>query len=240
MTALDACEDFFSFICGVLRTSALGGEVEYEHLRSSVLKELERVESRAFESRMGERWKDIKLILTFFVDSLISESNMKVADKWANNRLAYTLEKEELAGDEKFYHTFLEVWEQKQAASDEILAVIYSCFALGFQGQPPAGALENSLNRKFTQMSPEEIPTSLMNIIKPRIEHFILETSMPIVTENKLFINKTDLRTPASRTIFYVGLITFGLFIALLFLNNLLYSSYMSDIENALKQILSK
>ncbi|MCM8533936.1 MAG: DotU family type IV/VI secretion system protein [Lentisphaeraceae bacterium] len=241
MNALDACEDFFSYICGIVRTSAIGGKVELYKLKNDILKELDKVETKAFESRLGDQWKGIKLPLIFFVDSLISESNLSCAKEWSDNRLAYTLSPPEYAGDEKFYFNLIEVWDRKQSTDDELMAIYYTCLALGFTGSPPRAKLQDSFfNRSFEGATQTEVAESLMKIIKPRIEHLILEPTVSILPENQLHVNKTDLRTPTSAAVLVIAIVLFALVAVMFLTNNLLFHSYTDELMKSLNSIIEK
>ena len=241
MNALDACEEFFSYICGIIRTSAVGGNVEFHKLKTDVLKQLDKVETKAFESRLGEQWKNIKLPLIFFVDSLISESRLSCAAEWSDNRLAYTLDPPEYAGDEKFYFNLIDVWERKQSTDDELMGIYYTCLALGFTGSPPCSKLQSTFfNKSFEGASQIEVAESLMKIIKPRIEHLILEPTVSILPENQLHVNKTDLRTPASAAVFVIAIILFSLIIVMFLTNNLLFHSYTDELMKSLSSIIGR
>lgn len=241
MNALDACEEFFSYVCGIIRTSAIGGRLEFYKLKNDILRELDKVETKAFESRLGDQWKSIKLPLIFFVDSLIAESRLNCAQEWSDNRLAFTLDPPEYAGDEKFYFNLIEVWERKQSTDDELMAIYYTCLALGFTGSPPRSILQASFfNRSFEGATETEIAESLMKIIKPRIEHLILEPTVSILPENQLHINKTDLRTPASAAVFVIAMTLFALTAIMFLTNNLLFHSYTDELVNSLNKIINR
>ena len=71
--------------------------------------------------------------LIFFVDSLISESTLPFAAEWNRKRLAY--ERNELAGDEKFFDFLDETLAEKGPDADERLVRVLHIFEL--QDQAP-------------------------------------------------------------------------------------------------------
>src|SRR5207249_3023762 len=82
--------------------------------------------------RLASQLKKVELPLTFFVDSLIAESSLPFAAQWNQNRLAY--DRNELAGDEKFFDLLDEDLKDQSEEASERLAVFYVCLGLGFSG----------------------------------------------------------------------------------------------------------
>src|SRR5213594_1843245 len=82
--------------------------------------------------RLNMQAKKMEMPLVFFVDSMISESSLPFAAQWNQNRLAY--ERNELAGDEKFFDLLEETMKESGEEASERLAVFYNCVGLGFSG----------------------------------------------------------------------------------------------------------
>ena len=77
--------------------------------------------------------KKLELPMIFFIDNVICTSRLKFASQWAEKRLA--AERNELAGDERFFLDFLE--EDLKDTSEEAverLAVYYVCLGSGLHG----------------------------------------------------------------------------------------------------------
>jgi type VI protein secretion system component VasF len=72
------------------------------------------------------------------VDNLICTGRLKFASQWSGNRLAK--ERNELAGDERFFDLLDKDLTDTSEEAEERLAVYYVCLGLGFmgmyQGQP--------------------------------------------------------------------------------------------------------
>jgi len=98
----------------------------------------------------------MELPLLFFVDSMIADSSLAFAQQWNQNRLAY--DRNELAGDEKFFDLLEETLNDSSEDASERLAVYYTCIGLGFAGI------------YFKQ--PEYLRKTMLTIA-PRIRHLV-------------------------------------------------------------------
>lgn len=92
----------------------------------------EAVAKAASDVRLGYQFKKIELPLIFFVDSMIAESKLSFAEEWNQNRLAY--QRDELAGDEKFFNLLDETTKETGDEASERLAFFYICIGIGFTG----------------------------------------------------------------------------------------------------------
>ena len=135
MTLLELYEPLFQYVCMLNRIARNpGGEnVEYAPLREHILTIFADGKQRAeSDPRLKIQAAKMEMVMMFFVDSMIAESNLGVAKEWHQKRLAY--ERNELAGDEKFFDYLQATLEEKSDEADERLAVFYACLGLGFQG----------------------------------------------------------------------------------------------------------
>ena len=138
MKLLELYEDLFQYVCRLNRAAkprrspitpgcARGEDADGGH-------QPRRLRGRA----AGNQVKRLEMPIIFFVDNVICTSRLKFAAQWAQNRLAK--ERNELAGDERFFD-FLEQ-DLADASEDAVerLAIYYTCLGLGFtgmyQGQP--------------------------------------------------------------------------------------------------------
>lgn len=107
--------------------------LEYGAVRLEIKDLLESFQrDAAADYRLGSQAKKVMEPLEFFVDSLISESRLPFASQWNTNRLAY--DRNELAGDEKFFDLLDETLKDSGEEASERLAVFYVCLGLGFTG----------------------------------------------------------------------------------------------------------
>src|SRR5260370_16592699 len=105
MNLLEICEPLFLYICVLNRIGRMpdqGKTYDYETVRSSVDRLLEdMLPKAAADFPLQEQIRKIELPLMFFVDGIISESQLGFAGQWNADRLA--IKKNEHAGDEKFF-----------------------------------------------------------------------------------------------------------------------------------------
>lgn len=133
MNLLDLCEPLFQEIARLNRGGRKGGQLEFLTVRAEVKALLDDVQSRgASDPRLKSQAKAVELPLIFFVDSMIAESALPFAAEWNKKRLAY--DRNELAGDEKFFDLLEETLRDTSDEASERIAVFYTCLGLGFTG----------------------------------------------------------------------------------------------------------
>jgi type IV/VI secretion system ImpK/VasF family protein len=134
MKLLEIYEGLFQYICCLNRTSKTQAHPELARVRSEVRELLEQAgRSASADVRLANQVARLELPLIFFMDNLICTSRLKFASQWAEKRLAH--ERNELAGDERFFVDFLErdLTDPAEEAAER-LAIYYVCLALGFRG----------------------------------------------------------------------------------------------------------
>ena len=135
MTLLDLYEPLFQHICVLNRVSHQGGAetMEFDQLRANIVALLEGIQKRAdTEPLIALQAGKLELPVLFFVDSMIAESKLPCAAQWHKNRLAF--ERNQLAGDEKFYDLLDENLADSSKEATERLTIYYVCLGLGFTG----------------------------------------------------------------------------------------------------------
>lgn len=133
MTVLELFEPIFIYICRLNRSARKGDWSEYNKVRAEVKAIFEGMKARAEkEPGLHEQHAKAEPPVIFFVDAMIAESNVSYAAKWHENRLAY--ERNELAGDERFWVMLDETLADKSKEATARLAVFYTCIGLGFVG----------------------------------------------------------------------------------------------------------
>ncbi len=169
ITLPELCEQLFQYICMVNRVARTPSpELDYAGLRETVKLAFDRMKERSKDDlRLSAQFKRMEMPLIFFVDSMIAESALSLAPKWHKTRMAY--ERDELAGDEKFFDFLDETLAEPGTEADERLMIYYTCLGLGFTGwyagQPEylrqkmsaiAKRLEGSIDRQQTaRLTPE-------------------------------------------------------------------------------------
>jgi hypothetical protein len=126
MTPLELCEPIFTKICVLNRLGrSQGGLLSYDQLRSEIEQLFTRIRNSAdADPALKVQWQKLELPLTFFVDSMISESGLAIAATWNRNRLAY--ERKELTGDEKFFDLLDETLNDPSDEASQRLVVFYT------------------------------------------------------------------------------------------------------------------
>jgi len=155
MTLLQVCEPIFQYVCRINRMARSASSADYAVLRAEIKAMLEDAQQKAAsDGRLAAQIKKLEMPLIFFVDSMIAESKLPCAQQWHQNRLAY--ERNELAGDEKFFDILEETLKDNSDEASERLAVFYTCIGLGFAGMYVG--------------QPEYLRKTMMTIA-PRIRH---------------------------------------------------------------------
>ena len=153
MKLLELYENLFQYICRLNRVAKTHAQPEFSRVRSEI-KDLLSEASRNASSdvRLLNQVQRVELSLIFFVDNLICTSRLKLATQWSENRLAQ--ERNELAGDERFFD-FLDQ-DLKDTSDDAVerLAVYYACLGLGFTGmyQGQADQIRRYMEQIFSRI----------------------------------------------------------------------------------------
>ena len=134
MNPLELCEPIFTRICILNRLGRQqGGLLSYDQLRLEIEQLFAEVRNSAeTDPTLRMHWQKLEQPMTFFVDSMISESGLAVAATWNRSRLAY--DRKELAGDEKFFDLLDETLNDPSDEASQRLLVFYTCLGLGFTG----------------------------------------------------------------------------------------------------------
>lgn len=135
MTLLDLYEPLFQYICVLNRVSHKSGaeNVDLAYLRGNINTLFETIKKDSEEQPLvALQAGKLEMPVMFFVDSIISESKLSCAAEWHQNRMAF--ERNQLAGDEKFYDLLDETLADSSKEATERLTIFYVCLGLGFTG----------------------------------------------------------------------------------------------------------
>lgn len=219
MTLLELTEPLFQYICRLNRvarksgpahtgdTSFLtkggtvprGASLDYAVVRGEVKGLLEEMQQKAGKDfRLASQIQKMELPLLFFVDAIISESSLPFAGQWNQNRLAY--ERNELAGDEKFFDLLDQDVKDPSDEASERLAVYYVCIGLGFSGI------------YFRQ---PELLRKTMFTIAPRIKRWLeADETAKVCPDAYEGVDTRDLTEPPSRKVLVISLVFLSLIFA--------------------------
>lgn len=223
MTLLELTEPLFQYVCrlnrmarksGIVPTGettffskaattapARGANLDYTVARNDIKAILEDMHQKAEKDfRLASQLNKVELALLFFLDSLISESTLGFAAEWNKNRLAY--DRNELAGDEKFFDLLDEDMKDSSEEASERLAVYYICIGLGFTGI------------YFKQ--PEFLRKTMLTIA-PRIRRWLdADETAKICSDSYQDVDTRDLTEPPSRKVLAISLMFLCLTVAAL------------------------
>lgn len=224
MTLLDLCEPLFLYICRLNRSARKGVSYEYNRVRveiQTIFKELKK--RAAADPKLNAQFAKVELPLIFFVDSMIADSSLGFAGEWHDNRLAY--QRNELAGDERFWVLLDEELADRSAEAAERIAVFYNCIGLGFVGDHIGEPEE--LRNKMSQCA-----ARLAGIID------LDEEDERICPEAYHHLNTSVLFQPPGTKLLGIGITLVGLVIVLFVANIILYDRASRRLVRSLEQVL--
>src|SRR5215469_11736722 len=223
MKLLELYEGLFQYICRLNRAAKGQTHPDYSRVRSEIKSLFEDINrSSATDPALSGQAKQLQEPMIFFVDNMIATSRLNFAQQWSNNRLA--AERNELAGDERFFVDFLEkdlVNTSPEAA--ERLAVYYACMGLGFTG--------------MYQGQPDQI-RRYMDQIFPRILQWMDSEKSKITEQAYLCTDTRELTEPPNDKI---ALLVVGFIFLILCVVAICYGLYYkasSDLTDAVNQII--
>ena len=225
MTLLELTEPLFQYICMLNRIARNpGGEnLSIAALRPIIVEMIEGMKAQAEpEPRLASQYKKMEMPLIFFVDSMLAESNLTLAPQWNKKRLAY--ERNELAGDEKFFDLLDETLAEKGSEADERLEVYFACLGLGFQGWY-AGQPE------YLRKKMHEISLRIGRVLDPDQRAHICPEAYQF-TDGRNLIEKPGLK------VLTIGVALAGLCLVVLAVNFFLFHTASQGLANALREIL--
>jgi type VI protein secretion system component VasF len=202
-----------------------GSPLDYSVARSEIKALFEDMMSKAAtDLRLSQQARKIELPLIFFVDSMISESKLPFAGEWNQNRLAY--DRQELAGDEKFFDLLEETLKDRSDDASEQLAVFYICLGLGFTGI------------YFKQ--PEFLRKTMLSIA-PRIRNLIEnDQNARICPEAYEGADTRNLVEPPSSRMVIVGMTFAGFTLAVLISYLVMYREASKNLNNSIEEVLKQ
>ena len=202
-----------------------GSNLDYAVVRSEIKAALEDFMQKAGnDMKLAQQAKKMELPLLFFVDSMIAESTLGIAQQWNQNRLAY--DRNELAGDEKFFDLLEETLNDSSEDASERLAVFYTCIGLGFSGI------------YFKQ--PEYLRKTMLTIA-PRIRHLVeMDQTAKICPEAYASVDTRDLVQPPRDRMVLVGIIFLCFTLSVLATYVFMYRSASRNLNKSLDTILQQ
>jgi type IV/VI secretion system ImpK/VasF family protein len=225
MKLLELYEEFFQYVCRLNRVARTQAHPEFATVRSEVKDLLAEVTRNASSTvPLLNQVKKLELPMIFFIDNLICTSRLKFAPQWAEKRLA--AERNELAGDERFFMDFLEkdLTDTSEEAVER-LAVYYVCLGLGFMG--------------IYQNQPDQI-RRYMEQIYARIPQWVDRDPRTKISEEAYQHTDTRVLTePPSNKLILVAVAFVFLSLSVLTTCYLLYLKGVEDVRGWTRQVIS-
>ena len=223
MKLLELYEGLFQYICRLNRAAKGQTHPDYSRVRSEIKSLFEDINrSSASDPALSGQARQLQEPMIFFVDNMIATSRLNFASQWSNNRLA--AERNELAGDERFFVDFLEkdlVNTSPEAA--ERLAVYYVCLGLGFTG--------------MYQGQPEQIRRYIDQIF-PRVRQWMDSEKSKITEQAYLCTDSRVLTEPPNEKIALVAVAFIFLILSVMAICYGLYYKASSDLTDSVNQII--
>lgn len=223
MKLLELYEGLFQYVCRLNRAAKGQTHPDYTRVRSEIKSLFEDISrSAASDPALANQARQLEQPMIFFVDNLIATSRLNFAPQWAMNRLA--AERNELAGDERFFVDFLEkdlVNTSPEAA--ERLAVYYVCLGLGFSG--------------MYQGQPEQI-RRYMEQIFPRIRQWMDSDRSKVSEQAYLCTDTRVLTEPPNDKIVLLTVAFIFLVLCVMAICYGLYYKASSDLTDSVNQII--
>lgn len=225
MTLLDLCEPLFERICFYNRQVRAGRNPEYSQMRPEVeglFKDLRA--GAATDPGLQEQYANIELALVFFVDSMIAEMPIPAAENWHKNRLAY--DRNELAGDEKFFDLLDQALADRSTASQGRLSVYYVCMGLGFAG--------------FYAHNPEYIRKKMLDCAAQMGDQVDANQMARICPEAYEHVDTRDMVQPPGSKLLGIFLLLVGLIVVLFVANIYLFRDAYAETSQTVEQIIEQ
>jgi type VI protein secretion system component VasF len=200
----------------------MGCTLEMDQVRSEMKRVFEEMRARASGApELIGQYEKIELPLIFFVDFMIKESKLSFAAQWRE----LGRERNELAGDEKFFDLLDESLVDPGNAATQRLAVFYTCLGLGFTGV-------------YTGQ-PETI-RKLMTRISARISGMMdADEKSYICPEAYENVDSRDFVEPPSTKLVGIGIALIGLIIVWSIAYFYLFKWTSDDVAKSLDTIIS-
>jgi type VI secretion system protein ImpK len=224
MKLLELYEDLFQYVCRLNRAAKTQAHPDYARVRSEIKDLLAKaLRDAASDARLLNQARSLELPLIFFVDYLICSSRLKFATQWAENRLAK--ERNELAGDERFFDLLEADLKDTSEEAAERLAVYYVCLGLGFMG--------------MYQAQPEQIRRYIEQIF-PRVRQWIdTDPSTKISEEAYKHTDTRVLTEPPGNKIVLVAVAFVFLSLSVLTVYYGLYGHAVSVLSSSVREIVN-
>src|SRR3954470_24763131 len=201
-----------------------GAQTGQEEARSQIKALLAECRSRAQQVQgLGPQFEKIELPLIFFCDSMIRESKLPFAGRWQD----LAAERNELAGDEKFFDLLEETLADRSDQASDRLTVFYTCLGLGFTG--------------WYNGQPEYLRKKMMRVsARLRGKGIDADAGTRLCPDAYENINTANLIEPPGRSLVGIAIALVALLIVLFVTNVQLYRSSAGELQTSLRDVSTK
>jgi type VI secretion system protein ImpK len=222
MTLPELCEPLFQYVCRLNRMGRKNAPLVASAVRADVKAIFDDMRQAAARTPgLLQKYQAVELPLIFFVDSMVADANLSISAEWNKDRMAY--ERNELAGDEKFFDLLDATLADKSGEASERLAVFYTCIGLGFTGwyatQP------EFLRKKMIEIAPR---------LRDRME---TDATARLCGEAYANVNTSNLPLPVGSRVLGLALVFGGLLAVTLFANFYLFRLSSHDLSSAIGEV---
>jgi type VI protein secretion system component VasF len=216
---LDLSEPLFQYICRLNRSARKGGNYDIAQVQSEIKSFLAESRARSVGANLSDQWEKTELVLMFFCDFMIKESALPWAREW--KELAF--ERQEMAGDEKFFDLLEESLKDKSPSANDRLAVFYSCIGLGFTG--------------WYTGQPEYLRRKMKEIAARLQAAGTFSETDRICPDAYEKVDTRDLIEPPGTKLIGIAIALVGLLIVLFFTYGFVYRDRSRELMNALDKV---
>lgn len=222
MTLLELCEPLFQYVSRLSRLARMGHSLEMSQVRSDIKRILDETKTgTSTTAELISQYEKVELPLIFFVDFMIKESKLGFATEW----LELGRERNELAGDEKFFDLLDGDLADPSDAATQRLVIFYTCLGLGFTG--------------IYTGQPESIHR-LMSKISARISGMMdADEKSHVCPEAYENVDSRDFVEPPGAKLIGIGIALIGLIIVCSITYLLLFITTSRALTNALNDIIN-
>jgi type VI protein secretion system component VasF len=218
---LEICEPLFQYTCRLKRSARAGNAPDAQRIRGEVLGLLSEMQSQAAaaDPETQAAWKQIELPLIFFVDFMVKEADPKLARTWKD--IAH--DRNEMAGEDKFFELLEQTLQDSSGAATQQLAVYYTAIGLGFTG---------------IYLDQPEYLHRLMDQCGARLRGQMDANYVgPLIRDNELHVDESNLIEPPAKSLIGWAIALVGLILVLLVSNAYLYRTGTQRLAASLDQI---
>ena len=221
-TLADLTDPLFQEICRLNRIGRKAPAGNYALALSQIKGIFADMQERSRKDvRLSQNYEKVELPLIFFVDSMIAESKLPYASEWNKKRLAY--ERNELAGDEKFFDMLDETLADTKDGAAERLVIYYICLGLGFTG--------------WYQGQDEHLRNKQKEIL-PRIRPWLDTDESGLISPDAYkHTSNVNLPLPMSNTLVPMLIVLVTLIIVVIAANIVLFKTASSDLTGSIDKI---